>query len=746
VEALYAESGGNPLYLEQLARVPGRPVAVRSPGRAADAGAAVPVAVRAAIAQDLVGLSGTARRLVEAGAVVGERFELDLAAEVAGLDDAEALDALDELTGVDVVRATAVPWQVAFRHPIVRRAVYDGARPGWRLAAHRRAAEVLAERGAAIGVRAHHVERSAVMGDEAAIGLLTEAGHAAAARAPAAAARWFEAAVRLLPDNADAARRLSLLVPLAGALAFTGRLHDTSVVLSRALELVPADQGGPRGQITAMVARTEQGLGHRARARSLLAQALAQVDARSADAATLMLEIADNHAVLGEWDEASRVAAQARTLAQDLRDQALDLAASTSLAWYASFRGAIAEANAHIDTAAPAFDALADEQLTPLLLEGLANLAFTELATDRLAASAFHYERAMRVSRLTGQGYSFLRYQSAWATVRLFQGRLGEAHRAADAAVEGSQLLGIDQLLAAAQGVLCWVATLEGDLDTALAAGSAAVEAAQRAPVSLYTLLAQLNYGSALVEAGQAARGRDEMLAAVGPELAHLPPAVRPIWHVTLAAAELATGQIEAAEATAQRAEAAAATLGLASRTGCAHLTRAVVLLARSEPHQAATAAARAARSYSAVGWRLWEARARLTAGRALVQVHDSSAAQIELELAYTIFVECGAVRLADQAAQDLRGLGKRVARRPRPSFPDAQGLSVLSDRERQIAEQVAHGATNRQIAAALFVSEKTVERHLTHIYAKLGLTSRTALAAATQRNTPETQGPPSVT
>ena len=68
------------------------------------------------------------------------------------------------------------PRRFVFRHPLVRQAVYESTRGGWRLAAHARAAEALAARGAAAAERAHHVEQSASQGDEAAIELLLAAG------------------------------------------------------------------------------------------------------------------------------------------------------------------------------------------------------------------------------------------------------------------------------------------------------------------------------------------------------------------------------------------------------------------------------------------------------------------------------------------------------------------------------------------------------------------------------------------
>ena len=103
-----------------------------------------------------------------------------------------------------------VPRRFVFRHPLVRRAVYEAAPAGWRLAAHARAAAGLAARGAAPAEQAHHVEQYAARGDEAAIAVLLDAGTTAAARAPAAAARWLETALELLPASDE--RRVDVYV------------------------------------------------------------------------------------------------------------------------------------------------------------------------------------------------------------------------------------------------------------------------------------------------------------------------------------------------------------------------------------------------------------------------------------------------------------------------------------------------------------------------------------------------------
>ena len=87
--------------------------------------------------------------------------------------------------------------------------------------------------------------------------------------------------------------------------------------------------------------------------------------------------------------------------------------------------------------------------------------------------------------------------------------------------------------------------------------------------------------------------------------------------------------------------------------------------------------------------------------------------------------------RLADQG---LRGLGERPWRRG-PTATAGDGLGRLSDREREVADLVALGATNAEIASRLFLSRKTVEHHVSNALAKLGLHSRAELAAQVGRS-----------
>src|SRR3954452_21207194 len=189
-DSLYGLSGGNPFYLEQLARSARRTGEPAPPaGSGTMGGIKVPSAVAASVTGELALLSPVSRRLLEGAAVAGDPFEPDLAAVAAALDRTAAAEGVDDLFALGLIRSTEVPRRFRFRHPLIRRAVYEAAPGGWLLGAHERCAHELARRGAAPAVRAHHVEHAATDGDAAAVALLRDAGAAAASRAPQSAAR-----------------------------------------------------------------------------------------------------------------------------------------------------------------------------------------------------------------------------------------------------------------------------------------------------------------------------------------------------------------------------------------------------------------------------------------------------------------------------------------------------------------------------------------------------------------------------
>jgi hypothetical protein len=263
--AIYEESGGNPFYLEQLARSLVSPTsrALRNDGVSLG-GVHVPRSVAAAIVEEIRLVPSDARRLLQGAAVVGDPFELELATAAADLPEVTAIDALNDLLRVDLIRAIDLPRRFRFRHPLVRRTVYEAAAGGWRIAAHERAANALAVSGASAMARAHHVELSA-------------AADAAAHRAPASAERWLRAALRVFPDNAPADERLELLLARSRSLAATGRFTESHTTLVECLSIAPTEASALRLQLTAACAAVEHQCGRHRQAHERLMAALADL-------------------------------------------------------------------------------------------------------------------------------------------------------------------------------------------------------------------------------------------------------------------------------------------------------------------------------------------------------------------------------------------------------------------------------------------------------------------------------------
>ena len=118
-------------------------------------------------------------------------------------------------------------------------------------------------------------------------------------------------------------------------------------------------------------------------------------------------------------------------------------------------------------------------------------------------------------------------------------------------------------------------------------------------------------------------------------------------------------------------------------------------------------------------------ARALLARGELRRRDGRRTLARADLQRAYELAVSRGAVRVADAAADELRASGVRLRRTA------ARGADALTPSERRVAELAVRGLSNRDIAQSLFLSEKTVEAHLGRAYRKLGIRSRTRLAAA---------------
>ncbi len=94
---------------------------------------------------------------------------------------------------------------------------------------------------------------------------------------------------------------------------------------------------------------------------------------------------------------------------------------------------------------------------------------------------------------------------------------------------------------------------------------------------------------------------------------------------------------------------------------------------------------------------------------------------------------ECGSHRVRDQMRRELRKLGARAEPRGQATGEDS-GMEALTGREREIAELVTDRKTNKEIAAELFLSEKTIESHLRNVFVKLGVSSRVEVARTVER------------
>ncbi len=147
-ERVLGIAAGNPFYLEQLARDRRHWRPRAGAEEVIEGGFRIPAVVAASLADELRRLEPEPRLLLEGAAVAGEPFELRLAAVIAGLDFDRALELVDDATALGIVRPAQTPGHFLFRHPLLRRAAYEGSGDGWRLAAHARAAAELERRGA----------------------------------------------------------------------------------------------------------------------------------------------------------------------------------------------------------------------------------------------------------------------------------------------------------------------------------------------------------------------------------------------------------------------------------------------------------------------------------------------------------------------------------------------------------------------------------------------------------------------
>ena len=202
--------------------------------------------------------------MIRAAAVAGEPFEPDVAAEIAELDHDTGWRCSTSCSPSTCVRPTELPRRFAFRHPLVRRAVYASAPAGTRIAAHGRAAAALASRGAPATARAHHVEHAAHRATRKRSRMLLEAGDGQRKPSPRPSRRAGSRRRCDCCPPPTSTQQVAVRRQLAQALRSCGQLEPCRAVLLEAIELIADDADPTLIELTTRCAAVERWLGQRA--------------------------------------------------------------------------------------------------------------------------------------------------------------------------------------------------------------------------------------------------------------------------------------------------------------------------------------------------------------------------------------------------------------------------------------------------------------------------------------------------
>jgi DNA-binding CsgD family transcriptional regulator/predicted negative regulator of RcsB-dependent stress response len=192
-----------------------------------------------------------------------------------------------------------------------------------------------------------------------------------------------------------------------------------------------------------------------------------------------------------------------------------------------------------------------------------------------------------------------------------------------------------------------------------------------------------------------------------------------------LALARLRVGDVAGADDALSELEEVAERLGTEAIKATAGFVRGVAALGTGDLDAARRSLEDAVDLYERSGGIQESGRARLELARALAELDRPDAAEHEARLALTALSTLGAVADAQAAEKALKRLGAVPGRR-------TEGGAVLTDREAEILRSLAQGRSNQEIASTLFLSVRTVERHISNIYAKVGAHGKSARAAAT--------------
>jgi DNA-binding CsgD family transcriptional regulator len=689
-------TGGNPLALLELA-------STLTEEQLASAGP-LPVSsrVEAAFLQRVRTLPGATQTLLLVAATDDEGSPsavLRAAAELgAGV---EAFDAAEQ---AGLLRMDGA--HLEFRHPLIRSAIYHGAPLSKRQAAHRALASAL-DPEADADRRAWHRAAACLAPDADVVADLERAAWRARRRSgfiPASLA--FERAAALATREGERVRLLSA----AGETAwFGGRPERAAGLLERALP--SAADPAERANLEFWRALIEMNVGMPAEASERLLRSAPDMATADSERALYMLCVATVAAgYAGDADAiAAVVAVAARTPTGDtLVERFLTSVLTGTGAFHAGdYSAATAPLRVALELADAAHDSAAGRLPGMLLIaDGAANALGDNDAAQRLS------RRLVTFARDTGALVMLTQALPRLALAQITNGQWSSAQADLQEGVALAGQTGQQQVVAHMQAELALLAALRGEDEDCrtLAAQSMEHALARR----LAHVRDSARWALLLLELG---RGSTDAALLHAREITARPLALR----ATLDRVEAAVraGDPDVARPWLADLASWAASTGAAWALAATAHGRALL----GEDEEAEQHFAAALELHAAAGRPFDRARTELALGEHLRRARRRVEAREHLRTALDAFEMLGATPWAERARTELRASGQTARRR------DPSTLDELTAQELQIAQYVAEGLSNRDVAAQLFLSPRTIDFHLRNVFRKLGISSRIELA-----------------
>ncbi|HEX2125579.1 MAG TPA: AAA family ATPase [Thermoleophilaceae bacterium] len=701
--ACVSGTGGNPLLLRQLLSSLEADGVTPEARQARVVQQAGPQAVSRTVLLRLHRLPDPAAAVAQAIAVLGDGAELPLVAALTALDDAAVAGATAALARAEILRPQP---PLGFVHPLIRDAVYQQLPPGERELRHAEAARLVMQAGAPAEEVATHILACPRRGQDWVVDVLSEAARSARTRGAAdSAATYLE---RALDEPPTARRRMRVVLELGLAETLThgpaaaGHLREVWETLEDARE---------RGRVAAALARTLIFTGPAAEGVAFVRRAAAELPAELVDERQALRAIELMAIPLG--------AADAETLAtlEHVRIEGEGPGARMLAAAAAEGR-ALTGASAD-ECVALATEALADGVLIDADPGFLRNAAPWVLVMADRDEAREAWEKMRAHAHRRGSLFGFLGTNLWTGASLLWWGDLPEAENTLMTALENAAAWGLLRSGAAYGPALAFtgaVRVLRGDLQGARRLLDPAEGDERRVESSRLTLSSRVEL--------LLAEGRDEEALAAADELAErfggiVNPGWAP-WRSLKARALDRLGRSEEATALAGEELAHARRFGSPSVVG-----RSLRVLGTLERERGIDRLREAVELLERSTAKLQLGFALFALGAALRRLRKPSEAREPLRRALELADRCGAGPLAGQARAELYAAGGR------PRRTALSGVESLTASERRVAELAAKGGTNKDIAQTLYVTLKTVERHLSSAYGKLGIRSRRELSQA---------------